>query len=103
MHSCGKINELIPSLIESGVNALNMLQPNTDGIEEIGQRFAGKVCFYTCCDIQTTLVNGTDAEIEQEAKRADEHMGHRKRRFHFCQLRQPHRHRQHHRTQPHHV
>ena len=69
MHSCGKINELIPSLIDAGVNALNMLQPNTNGIEEIGRRFAGKVCFYTCCDIQTTLVNGSFDQIEQEAKK----------------------------------
>ena len=69
MHSCGKINELIPSLIECGVNSLNMLQPNTNGIEEIGRRFAGKVCFHTCCDIQTTLVNGTPEQIEQEAKK----------------------------------
>jgi len=68
MHSCGKINELIPSLIDCGVNALNMLQANTNGIEEIGRRFAGKVCFYTCCDIQTTLVSGSEAQIEQEAK-----------------------------------
>ena len=69
MHSCGKINELIPSLIECGVNALNMQQPNTNGIDEIGQRFAGKVCFYTCCDIQTTLVSGSKEQIETEAKK----------------------------------
>lgn len=69
MHSCGKINELIPSLIDCGVNSLNMLQPNTNGIEEIGRRFAGKVCFNTCCDIQTTLVHGNSDQIEQEAKK----------------------------------
>lgn len=69
MHSCGKINELIPSLIECGVTTLNMQQPNTNGIEEIGERFAGKICFNTCCDIQTTLVGGTDAQIEAEARK----------------------------------
>lgn len=67
MHSCGKINAFLPRLIEVGVNALNMQQPNTNGIEEIGSRFAGKVCFYTCCDIQKTLISGSDSEIEQEA------------------------------------
>ncbi len=67
MHSCGKINDFLPMLIDCGVNALNMSQPVTNGIEEIGKRFAGKVCFYTCCDIQKTLVSGTDEEIEQEA------------------------------------
>lgn len=89
MHSCGKINELIPSLIESGVNALNMLQPNTNGIEEIGRRFSGKVCFYTCCDIQTTLVNGTDAEIEQEAKKLMNTWGTEKGGFIFANYGSP--------------
>ena len=69
MHSCGKINELIPSLIECGLNAINMFQPVTNGIEEIGRRFAGKICFYTCCDIQKTLVTGTNEEIDAEAKK----------------------------------
>lgn len=68
MHSCGKINALLPMLLESGVNALNMLQPRTNGIKEIGEAFAGKVCFYTCCDIQKTLVTGTEEEIVAEAK-----------------------------------
>lgn len=69
MHSCGKINDFIPMLIDCGVNAFNMSQPNTNGIEEIGKRFAGKVSFYTCCDIQTTLINGSEEDIEREAEK----------------------------------
>lgn len=69
MHSCGKINDFIPSLIDVGVSSLNMFQPNVNGIEEIGRQFAGKICFHTCCDIQTTLVSGTDEEIEAEAEK----------------------------------
>lgn len=75
MHSCGKINALIPQLIECGVNALNMFQPVTNGIEEIGREFAGKVCFYTCCDIQKTLVTGSMEQIRQEAKMLIDHWG----------------------------
>lgn len=89
MHSCGKINELIPSLIECGVNSLNMLQPNTNGIEEIGRRFAGKVCFHTCCDIQKTLVTGTEAEIEQEAKKLMDTWGTEKGGFIFADYGSP--------------
>ena len=46
-----------------------MFQPVTNGFEEIGRRFAGKICFYTCCDIQKTLVTGTNEEIDAEAKK----------------------------------
>ena len=67
MHSCGKINKCIPILIEAGVDVLNMQQPLTNGIEEIGVDFAGKVCFETLCDIQRTLPKGNREEIQNQA------------------------------------
>lgn len=68
MHSCGKINKIIPGLIEAGVNVLNLLQPRTLGIEEIGREFAGKVCFNTAGDIQHTLPFKGKEEIREEAR-----------------------------------
>lgn len=67
MHSCGKINKAIPILIEAGVHVLNMQQPLTNGINEIGRQFAGKVCFETLCDIQRTLPAGDRGEIDRQA------------------------------------
>lgn len=67
MHSCGKINKFLPLLIEVGVDVINMQQPRTNGIIEVGQEFAGKICFETLCDIQTTLPLGNKQEIETEA------------------------------------
>ena len=46
---------------------LNMCQPLVNGIEEIGNKFAGKVSFFTCCDIQKTLVAGSNEDIVNEA------------------------------------
>ena len=63
MHSCGKINKVIGGLIEAGVNVVNMQQPLTNGIEEIGRDFAGRICFETLCDIQRTLPAGRPEEI----------------------------------------
>jgi len=68
MHSCGKINKAIASLIEVGCDVINMQQPRTNGIKEIGSQFAGKICFETLCDIQITLPNGDLGEIVKEAK-----------------------------------
>ncbi len=68
MHSCGKINKAIPILIEAGVQVLNMQQPLTNGIAEIGQAFAGKICFETLCDIQHTLPRGNCAEVAAQAE-----------------------------------
>jgi len=68
MHSCGKINRFIPGLIEAGVDVLNMQQPRTNGIDEVGRLFAGRICFETLCDIQKTLPAGNRAEILAEAE-----------------------------------
>jgi hypothetical protein len=69
MHSCGKINAILNSLIEIGVDVIEPQQPRTLGIEEIGRQFRGKVCFASLCDIQHTLPMEGEAEIRSEAER----------------------------------
>jgi uroporphyrinogen-III decarboxylase len=68
MHSCGRINKIIPSLIEIGCDVLNLQQPTTNGIEETGTEFAGRICFQTLCDIQHTLPFKSADEIRAEAR-----------------------------------
>ncbi|MFP4494224.1 MAG: uroporphyrinogen decarboxylase family protein [Puniceicoccaceae bacterium] len=75
MHSCGRINDAIPLLIEAGVDVLNMQQPRVNGIEETGDRFAGNVAFETLCDIQKTLPVGDTDAIRDEASRLLRHWG----------------------------
>jgi len=68
LHSCGRVNDLVPLFIEAGMNVLNMQQPRCYGIEELGRRFAGKVAFLTTVDIQATLPGGDPAAIRAEAE-----------------------------------
>jgi len=68
MHSCGKVNGIIEGLIEIGLDAINLQQPRALGIEEIGERFRGRICFESLCDIQHTLPFGSNDEIRAEAK-----------------------------------
>lgn len=75
MHSCGKINAFIPDLIELGVNVLNLEQPRTVGIEEVGRLAAGKVAFATGCDIQHTLPAKGKEEIDEEIRLLMQHWG----------------------------
>ncbi|MBK9120384.1 MAG: hypothetical protein IPM18_12400 [Phycisphaerales bacterium] len=67
MHSCGKINKLLPHLIEVGLEVINNQQPNTVGLREFGAEFQGKVCFEAIVDTQSTLPRGTYDEIRQQA------------------------------------
>lgn len=68
LHSCGRINAFIPYFIEAGIDVLNMQQPRTYGIGEIGEKYRGKICFLTTVDIQTTLPSGQAKEVEEEAE-----------------------------------
>ena len=68
MHSCGKVNEIIEPLIEIGLDVINLQQPRALGIEEIGQRFAGRICFSSLCDIQHTLPFKDADAIREEAQ-----------------------------------
>lgn len=67
MHSCGKVNEIIEPLIEIGLDAINLQQPRALGIEEIGSRYRGRICFESLCDIQATLPFQDREAIEEEA------------------------------------
>jgi len=68
LHSCGKVNDLVPYFIEAGMDVLNLQQPQLYGIGEIGERFAGKVCFLTTADIQRTLPSGDPEKVRSEVR-----------------------------------
>jgi uroporphyrinogen decarboxylase len=69
LHCCGRINLLIPSLIDAGVDLLEFDSPSHTGIEEVAEEFGGKLAFAACPDIQNTFQNGTPGEMEDFVKR----------------------------------
>jgi uroporphyrinogen decarboxylase len=49
MHSCGRINKILESLIDIGLDVVNLQQPQILGVKEIGAQFRGRICFETLC------------------------------------------------------
>jgi uroporphyrinogen decarboxylase len=68
MHSDGNITEIIPDLIEIGVDALNS-QLFCMNIEELGKIFKGKIAFWGEIDRQDILPNGNKTDIENAVSR----------------------------------
>lgn len=65
MHSCGYVVDIIPSLVEIGVNVFQFDQPELSGLEFL----AGFDCTYwSPVDIQQTLPTGDRALIEARAR-----------------------------------
>lgn len=75
LHSCGRINLFVPTLIDAGVDVLNMQQSRSYGLVEFGQQFRGQVCFLATVDIQSTLPRGVEEEIREEARLLVQHWG----------------------------
>jgi uroporphyrinogen decarboxylase len=62
-HCCGYYPQIIPDLIEIGVDMLNISQPNLYNLPKLGQEYGGKVCFVCPVSYQTTSISGTRQDI----------------------------------------
>lgn len=74
MHSCGKITDIIPDLIEAGIDVLQFDQPRLHGIDTLAQ-FHGRVTFWCPVDIQQTLQSKDETLIAAEAVELVEKLG----------------------------
>ncbi|MDR3692575.1 MAG: uroporphyrinogen decarboxylase family protein [Fimbriimonas sp.] len=71
LHSCGAISEVIPTLIEHGVDGLHPLQALATGMhaKDLAREFRGKIAFVGGVDSQDLLVNGTPAQVRDDVLR----------------------------------
>ncbi len=74
LHSCGKIDLLMPLLIEWGFDALEFDSPHTIGFDDL-EPFRGEVMMWGGVDIQRVYATGTPAECEREVWRMMRNMG----------------------------
>jgi hypothetical protein len=75
LHSCGYILDILDDLIEIGVDVINMAQQEHIGLDLLGERFSGRITFYSPPDIQTVMVNGTPADVRAYCRRMTETLG----------------------------
>ena len=69
MHSCGYVTELIPDLIDIGLDVLEPVQPCMD-LNYLKREFGKDIIFYGGIDTQHILPFGTPEEVKQMAKEA---------------------------------
>lgn len=69
-HSCGSIVDIIPDLIEAGVDIIHPIQALAAGMEPQGlkEKFGDKVSFCGGVDTQDLLVNGTPEDVKNKVK-----------------------------------
>jgi len=69
-HSCGAVRDIIPSLIEDGVNILDPIQVAAADMDLPGlvRDFGGKICFHGGVDTQHTLPFGSIDDVRAEVR-----------------------------------
>jgi len=67
-HSCGSIADIVPDLIELGVDAIHPIQALAKGMaaSELKERYYGKTSFCGGIDAQELLVNGKPEQVRQK-------------------------------------
>jgi uroporphyrinogen decarboxylase len=75
-HSCGSVADIIPDLIEIGLDVLESVQPEAAGMNpyELKKKFGNKITFWGCLGSQSTIPRGTPAEIRAEVRRLKKEM-----------------------------
>lgn len=74
-HSDGRINELIPELIDIGVDILNPLQPECLDPAEIKRMYGDRLCFWGSVSVQRTMPFGTPEDVMREVRLRIETVG----------------------------
>lgn len=65
-HSCGHVTELIPQLIEAGVDVLDPVQPECMEFSEIHERYGDKLSFHGTIGTQSVMPFGTPDEVRRK-------------------------------------
>jgi uroporphyrinogen decarboxylase len=71
LHCCGGVRELLPDLIDAGLEAINPVQVSCDGMDarELKTEFGKDMVFWGGgCDTQTILSNATPDEVRRQVR-----------------------------------
>lgn len=77
-HSCGSVADIMPDIIEIGMDVLESVQPEAAGMNpyELKKKWGDKITFWGCLGSQSTIPFGTPKEIHSEVRRLRAEMGH---------------------------
>ena len=70
-HTCGSVAEIIPAMLDCGLDVLQSLQPEAQGMspEALKDRFGDRLAFHGGVSIQQTLPFGTPDDVRREVER----------------------------------
>jgi uroporphyrinogen decarboxylase len=76
-HSCGSVADIMPDIIEIGLDVLESVQPEPSGMNpyELKRKYGDRITFWGCLGSQSTIQFGTPQGIRDEVQRLRREMG----------------------------
>jgi uroporphyrinogen decarboxylase len=76
-HCCGSVSDIMPDIIEIGLDVLESVQPEAAGMNpyDLKRKWGDKIAFWGCLGSQSTIPRGTPDEIHDEVRRLRREMG----------------------------
>jgi uroporphyrinogen decarboxylase len=68
IHSCGKVDELFPDLIDCGVDVFNPFQPEVMDVFAIKRKYGSHLSFFGGISTQRTLPNAGVAQVKEQVR-----------------------------------
>jgi uroporphyrinogen decarboxylase len=77
VHSCGAVREIIPMLIEAGMDGLHPLQARAAGMDAVSlaREYQRDLVFIGGVDTQDLLVHATPGQVKDEVRRLRDLLG----------------------------
>jgi uroporphyrinogen decarboxylase len=69
LHSCGKVDDLFPDMIEAGVDVFDPFQPEVMDIFSLREQYRNKLAFWGGLSVQKTLPYGTPEDVRAEGNK----------------------------------
>ena len=69
-HTCGSVRELLPEFIDCGLDILQSVQPQAEGMDlaKLKKEFGKDIAFHGSIDIQGALPQGSPEDVRREVK-----------------------------------
>ncbi len=70
-HCCGSVHDILPSLIDAGLDVFNVVQTSAKDmeLEKVYKRYGKNICFDGAIDVQKLLTCGKPEDIDEEVKK----------------------------------
>jgi uroporphyrinogen decarboxylase len=75
LHSCGHIREVLPDLVELGVDVVHPIQPEAMDVYQVAGEFKGDLALWGTISSQRTIPFGSPGDVASEIRERTERLG----------------------------